>query len=301
MLTSIDVCEELSVVAERAEYIDDLWFLLHHSESKDNLVLGLTSYLDDSGSHDGSGVVTIGGPVVSRIQFKAFSGRWDKLLKKYHVDHPLKMADFVRPHGRYCGWLPEIKMSLFYDISALVNSHKLYSISVAIEGPMFESALNAEVRRSLIGPYAFAFFGAVLLNQSIAQHVTTVSMSRLSYLVDTGFRHQDQLSEAHAVLINSEKRSGATRLTGALAFDSDDRVPALQAADIIAWASRKRQLDGALCKELGPLNELLRSDVKRPHGHLPLPFGAIKMLAGPIRNWISENGKLPILEDIIRP
>jgi hypothetical protein len=40
--------KESSVLIESEAYIDDLWFLLHHSEDEDTLVLGLTCYLDDS-------------------------------------------------------------------------------------------------------------------------------------------------------------------------------------------------------------------------------------------------------------
>ena len=46
-------------VAESEDYIDDLWFLLHHSDDKDRLVIGLTCYLDDSGSDDGSQMVEV--------------------------------------------------------------------------------------------------------------------------------------------------------------------------------------------------------------------------------------------------
>ena len=43
---------------QQENYIDEVWFLLHHSEDEDRAVIGLKCYLDDSGSNDGSPPVT---------------------------------------------------------------------------------------------------------------------------------------------------------------------------------------------------------------------------------------------------
>jgi hypothetical protein len=279
------------------EYLDDLWFLLHHSEDEDRLVLGLTSYLDDSGSDDGSKLVTIGGPVMSRIQFKAFSARWARMLSKHRVGALLHMSDFVG-HGKHAGWYPEMKRSLFLDASALIAQHKLYSISIAISQDDFRSELSEKVRENLIGPYAFAFFVAVTTNQTVSEKSKT-GPRRISYLVDSGFGHPEQLSIAHQVIVNLEIGMGGFRHTGALGFDTDDNVPALQAADVIAWASRKRQLAGVLPEGFEPLAEVLNEDRINLHAHIGIPKGGIKMLADPINNWLSRNGALPKLPDIV--
>ena len=259
-------------------------------------MLGLTSYLDDSGSDDGSPLVTIGGPAMSRIPFKQFSKRWVNLLAKYRVEPPLHMSDFSV--GKYAGWYPEMKRALFLDASALINQHKLYSISIAISQQDFKSELSAEVRKSLIGPYAFAFFTAIGIHQALSEQMKTGPL-RVAYLVDTGFGQQDQLVEAHSVVVALEKVTGEVRHTGALTFDSDDNVPALQAADVISWASRRRQLLGALPEGFEPLNEVLNEDRITAHAHIPLPKDGIKMLANPINLWISRKGSMPRLSDLV--
>jgi len=285
---------------EQAEYIDDLWFLLHHSEDDDTVVLGLTSYLDDSGSDDGSKLVTIGGPVMSRIQFRAFSERWTKMLIKYQIEPPLHMCDFYND-GKYAGWYPEFKRALFLHVAKLINEHKLYSLSIAIPQSDFKSEFGAEISKDLIGPYAFAFFTAVASHQRISRVMKSGPL-RIAYLVDDGFGQKWQLHAAHSVMVDNERITGGFRPTGALAFDTDDRVPALQGADVIAFASRKRELlDGALPEGFEPLHEVLSEQNITPHAHIPMPRDGLKMLADPIHEWILRRGSIPLLGEIVRP
>jgi len=98
-------------------------------------VLGLRFYLDDSGSDDGSAMVTCGGPVMSRIDFKHFSARWAAMYKSnrfagYVLQQPLHMSDFSGM-GKYVGLRPELKRALFRDVAKLINAHKLYSLAIS--------------------------------------------------------------------------------------------------------------------------------------------------------------------------
>lgn len=265
------------------------------------LMLGLTAYFDDSGSDDNSELVTTGGPVMSRIQAKAFSLRWMKMLVRFQIEPPLHIKEFYG-NGRYATWYPEFKRALCWDISRLVNEHKLYSVSIAISQADFKSTLSEEVRKSLIGPYAFAFFSAVSSHQTLCKQLNSGSFT-ISYLGDSGFGYQDQLMEAHSVLVANEIAKGGPRHTGGLKFESDDNHPPLQAADVMVWASRQIELHGALPEGFEPLREFLlehRMQPPTPHAHIPIPLFGIKMLANPINAWISRKGIIPNLADIVR-
>src|SRR5580698_4600655 len=110
-------CSQTQGVSELEDYIDDLWFTLQHSEDDDRLVLGLRFYLDDSGSDDGSEMVTCGGLLMTRIDFKHFSARWAKMfeLNKFlghSLEQPLHTSDFVGM-GKHASLRPELKRALF--------------------------------------------------------------------------------------------------------------------------------------------------------------------------------------------
>ena len=284
------------------DYIEYLWYLMHHRENGDEAMTFLTSYYDDSGSDDLSPVTAIGGPVMLKEACIAFNTVWLKLLEQYRVFGPLHMTDFVRPYGKHIGMHFELKLALFSEIARLINEHKVYSVSVGIPQPDFRAAMPEEVRKELIGPYALAFFCAVMINQGVARLISDKETVVMAYLVDHGSSHADQLLAAHGLLQKREAAAGGFRHTAAIGFDTDDRVSALQAADVIAWCARKRQISGALTKEFEPLNEVLaeipaipaRSKRAGGHQHIVIPQEGIEMWAKPIRNWISVTGQPPL-------
>lgn len=260
-------------------------------------MLGLTSFLDDSVSQGESPITTIGGPAMSRISFKALAREWWPLLKKYRISPPLHMTDFVRPHGKYVTLYAEMKQSFFRDVVKIINRHKLYSISISIPQAQF-GELMPEVSKEIISPYALAFCCAVLMNQGIGKN--TEHMTRLAYLIDKGCAHRDHLENIHTLVQNLEKERGEFRYTGAIAFDQDNNIPGLQAADVVAWSARRREVYGQLTDEFAPLEEVLLADHKPPHAHVPIPRDGIAMWAKPITNWLTAKGRVPTLSEFIR-
>lgn len=66
--------------------------------------------------------------------------------------------------------------------------------------------------------------------------------------------------------------------------------PAL-AADVIAWASRRIEVEGQLPEGFEPLVETLREDKIRPHVTVPIDSDGIEMLSKPINAWINKYGR----------
>jgi hypothetical protein len=280
---------------------------MHHSESPTHLTLALTSYLDDSVSDEASNITAIGGPVMSKDEFLAFSPAWNEMLRLHRIPVPLHMTDFVRPHGKHAGMQSEMKLALFTEAARLINTHKLYSFAVTVPQVDFKRLLSPEVCKTVAGPYALAFFAAVIFNQGVAHAswVLNTLGDRISYLVDRGSAFPEQLNAAHSVVIEWERSTRPAVHTGALAFDTDDRVPALQAADLIAWAARRQQLNN-LGSEFLPLEAVLRENQmdaigkNAPHRTVAIPLDGIEMFAKPINNWITKHGTIPALTDIVR-
>jgi hypothetical protein len=103
-----------------------------------------------------------------------------------------------------------------------------------------------------------------MMNQGLAAKISDKQTS-MAYLVDDDCPGKDQLKAAHTVLLNRERQVGKYRHTGAMGFDIDDRVSALQAADVISWCARRRQLDGELPNEFAALDEVPRTTQRENH------------------------------------
>ena len=84
-----------------------------------------------------------------------------------------------------------------------------------------------------------------------------------------------------------------------MAFDTDDRVSALQAADVVAWSARRRSVYGRIEGAFAPLEEVLSETQEKRHKHIDIPVEGIKSFAKPIVNWINLKGEMPSLRDIL--
>lgn len=289
----------------------------HHScFTSSRRVLLFKSYLDDSGTEELSPSTVIGGPVLTLFQLPEFNKSWKEMLRYHHIPPPLHMVDFVRPYGKHIGMHREMKIALFNAVAKTINEHKSYSISVSVPQVDFRERLSPEVCKTVIGPYALAFFSTVVANRRLpeilasrpgplAGYIKNVGW-RVKFVIDRGSAHSDQLVAAHDALRKWEQATKDNHFTGTMAFDNDEHVLPLQAADVIAWSARRRETQGPLENEFEPLNAVLdehaQSSTGRnsPHTHIRVPLEAIADWARPIDNWIRLHGELPRLQDIVR-
>jgi hypothetical protein len=182
------------------------------------------------------------------------------------------MTDFVRPHGKHIGMLPELKIALFTETVSIINARKIYSISIAVNHAPFRESVPVKVYREYVSPYASAFLYLARFNAIHANHSN--HPDRIAYLVDETRSFAEQIRMGH-VLCKAWEASHDPKIvrTGALAFDSDDNVSALQAADLIAWSARRSLSGDGLLNEFSPLKEVLRerflaSGIRAPGSHL---------------------------------
>ena len=61
----------------------------------------------------------------------------------------------------------------------------------------------------------------------------------IPFLMDSGNEHRHFLQDAHSYLAEKFQKIQPLNV-GSLAFDTDDNIRALQAADMIAWSARRR-------------------------------------------------------------
>jgi hypothetical protein len=113
-----------------SDNLDDLWWLMHHSDDPSRRSAAITCYCDDGGS-DKSDLAMIGGLVMNRDRFKRLDAGWRKMLCDYRLNS-IHMADFVRPNGRYVGMYPEMKTALFRSVAQLIHRNRAYSIVMSI-------------------------------------------------------------------------------------------------------------------------------------------------------------------------
>ena len=260
--------------------------------------MALTAYYDDSGTDAASQVTVLAGPVMSEQAFVEFEEKWSLLLESYEIPPPLHMKDFSGG-GKHSSLSFGTKRELFGKAAGIINQYKLFSVSIGIPQVLFDSLLLKKIRKRQFGPYVLAFISAVLVNKAVLDKSKLYGKRTISYLVDDGSSGKGQLKDVHSEIVEIEKSRGGIRKTGSMAFDVDDRVSALQAADVIAWAARRRAVRGPLSGAFAPLEKVLSETQEERHKHLDIPVEGIQQFTKPIINWLSSKGEMPLLRDII--
>jgi len=283
-------------------YPEALWFLMQHSDDPKRRAMALTCYCDDSGSHEESTFAVVGGIVMDKKRFIGLHHRWYDILREFRLDK-IHMREFVRPSGRYCTLPREMKIALFNSVSSAILEFKFYSISAAVPQVEFKRLLSQEIYREFMGAYALAFVPAYSANNYVGQ--ATGYVNRMAYLIDKGSNHHhEQLNGAHTAILHTEKKLGWD-FTGAMAADLDDRVYALQAADVIAWTHHRKLDSQEFGPEFEPLRKLIEWKVSIPGGtklHIPMevPLEGVEVFAKGVHAFIDTmDGILPSWKEII--
>ncbi|HTW64889.1 MAG TPA: DUF3800 domain-containing protein [Bryobacteraceae bacterium] len=258
----------------------------------------ITCYLDDSDSEEFG---FIGGIVVTKDQYDKLNEAWNIVLRKYRLEC-IHMNDFVRPQGRYVGMHYELKLSLFKDIARTIRNNRIWSLSLGVDLRTFEGIVPSVATKKFIRPYTFAFYFAVELNSAMC--LRHQYHGRVAYLVDHG-KFEHQLMEAHKSALKWERVAGIPRYIGPMAFDSDTNNNALQAADVVVWAARRKR-HGGLSDEFKPLEQILENQiglsgrVSSPHFDNVIPTEGVNKLAKDLSWWTAKRGRMPLaLEEII--
>ncbi|MHB8084256.1 MAG: DUF3800 domain-containing protein [Dehalococcoidia bacterium] len=218
------------------EYLDDLWWFMFNSNDPDRKVWAFGCYLDESGTHDASPYTVVAGLLLNRNNFISLGVEWRDLLQRMRIKTDIHMKEFGK-HGKL-GYLTEAeRYFLFTNISGIINSHKIYSVAGVIDQQQYKEILNLDKRKEM-SPYGFCFIMCAYAN-----HIEAKNNNRqhdIGYLMSEVSEHRGQILETHAEMRKEQEEGLMPLHIGRIGFDYPKYVPALQAADIIAWGVRRR-------------------------------------------------------------
>lgn len=244
----------LSDQRARAEYVESVWWAMHHSDDPDRRAAVVSCYLDESGTDDLSPVAAVGGLLLNKSNFFWFDVEWSKVLAKHNVTPPLHMKTFPRN-------MPEDKRrALFSDVSRVINDHKVVSLTATLSSGQFDVNFSTLFdKKDVIGIYGMCFVLAVVMNHKVAEKYG--SQKRIPFLMDIGNNYKHHVLSAYENIVARQK-AGEQWNVGSLAFDTDD-LNVLQAADVISWSARRR-LTMDFPKGFEPLEGIFNEDHRSP-------------------------------------
>ena len=237
-------------------------------------MVGMTCYLDESGTDNDSTVAVVGGLVMDMKQYFWLDVAWRKVLAKHNIPWPLHMKEFGQ-HGKFKHVTSEERRALFYDIASALNDNKTYSIASTLS--------SAEYHRHFDGITKLSMYGASFMRLAMMNGIQSKLMNYpypMAYLLDCGNRFRSQAEDAHTFMKSKDGFKKVLGLNlGTIGFDSDDEISALQAADVVSWSVR-RKLASELKSGFEPLAELFEGGY-----HLEIEYKeeTMKMIADVVR------------------
>ena len=201
--------------------------------------MSLCAYFDESGDPSDPRVraFSIGGCIASVEEWSAFDRKWVDALSEERISW-FHMVDFEHPervHGnQFFGWDKARRQRLLNRLLDIMNAH-IICLGTAQRLP--------ESGRLTIEDYYFSHYRACVTRPALFAHQEIVSFVFARHPTITGKKTaQMALTKYHNVLVRAySKRPRWDGRLGPMRIDDARKVPALQAADIVAYELRREQ------------------------------------------------------------
>jgi hypothetical protein len=119
-----------------------------------DIVTLLTAYLDESGTHDGSHSIVVGGVIASQSEWDAILHRWIDALNRRGVKY-FHAADFSNRQGEFKGWTESECRSLMADLLLVFEDFVILPVGIGVSRDRF-SRIRAEKYSEIPDdPYGF--------------------------------------------------------------------------------------------------------------------------------------------------
>jgi hypothetical protein len=191
----------------------------------------VVGYFDESGHSSGTEYFSLAAFVSNKLEWEKFDKQWRRALEQNGAPY-LHMREFAHFRGPFTGWSEERRRSLLSECVTAINSINSIAVGAAMSVEDFKT-LGPEGQSKLQDPF-FCCFQEVV--RGVALNAVFEQKNLKAHMV---FSQQDEFrSKAmklyDAMAYNSDVR---TRM-GSLKFRNMHDVPALQAADLLAYELR---------------------------------------------------------------
>ena len=199
------------------------------------MVLVFKAYMDESGVHDGSPVLTVGAYLARPRQWQEWTKRWNVAKRPIKVFHAVDCQNLT---GEFKGWEPGQRDELVKRCLAVIADSDIPGV-VGIQMREFEAALKdrPDLRAVFGSPYAACFQWVVQIIMNFALGANNSE--------PTAFVHElnDYKYEALNGFDWIKKNGNPLGTVISLQFVEKKEMAPLQAADILAYEGNKRLRD----------------------------------------------------------
>jgi hypothetical protein len=238
--------------------------------SKGRKAFPVTCYLDESATDGNTPTAVVGGVLLNSSGVASLDKHWGSMLDEFALRPALHMKDFGL-HGRFASMSSQKKHTLFARAVEIIVEHRIYTLSATLDHDDYRNTFS-EGTRFEHSAYELCFIATALGNGKAAEYYRYELP--IAYIVDAGNPYAEHVVRAHQEMEKLSRESDFPRNVGSLTFGDDEKISALQAADIICWSARRRATSSKFPQGLTLLETLFDAA-----GHLPVPIEKVALQA----------------------
>jgi hypothetical protein len=202
---------------------------------QDGGVVVLKVFMDESGVHDGSPIVTVAGYIGRPADWRDWTKTWLRTLrsagiKVYHA------VDAQNLTGEFEDWDDVRVVELAKKLLPMIADSPIYSVAVGMDLRVFELAMQGrDDLRSVFGtPYVACAQWVMQIFLNVAHQAGNTE--RIAFVHENNSYHGQVYEAFNWIKENSNRGENVISLT----FGTKKDYPPLQCADILAYEANKR-------------------------------------------------------------
>jgi len=220
-------------------YVSQIAHFIHPHDSQWRTIAVLEAYFDESGSHDGSRVFSMGGLVARLDQMKWLADAWRDMLHRNGISE-FHSADLESRRGIYDGIGAEEQKRIFQDAINVIGTYARTAIAGLVVIDDYEQAIPGWAKKTAAFGDKYNFCFQMCLNLVFGWieglDPEMPPGDRIAFMFDQRERGEEITSTSFSQI---RKFRDLHDWMGSLTFDSRKRFVPLQAADLVAYETYK--------------------------------------------------------------
>jgi Protein of unknown function (DUF3800) len=262
---------------------------VHRLESE-RLVVILTSYFDESGTHAGSPLTVMAGVMGTAAQWGRFQMALDKLKNRYgfRIFHA---TEFKARSGQFAGWSPQKCVALIGELADLTGNSLMHGAVLSVKNSEYAAYYRTgDTPRKLRLDTCYALSFRLCLVHMVSEvmrrlaHSKHMDRTRLNVVLESGHKHSGDAIRAFHEEMKGLEGFGCDLLAGGMTLANKDKCDPLMVADFLAHTT---YMQGEAAFPPPPIDDdLLHARQKTGLTHLGFdPGGLSEYKASIVERW----------------
>ncbi len=199
-------------------------------------LLMMRAYVDDSGNGQAP-VFLLAGFVAHGEQWEQFSAQWQDVLDGPPKLEYFKMHEAARLECQFKNWTESERDSRLWEFLTVIRRNVELCVKWIVPDDAYDSVIKDRVARGMDNPYFFSFFGIMM---GLIQYQEEHGLDEpVDFVFDEQMEKSDLVQNGYADFVKFAPDRVKRLLGGRPIHRSDKQILPLQAADLVAWITRR--------------------------------------------------------------